>query len=295
MSNARAVILASIPALFVLLWSTGWISARAAAPYADPLTFLVVRYALAAAVLGAIALAAGIVWQKTPQDRLAAMLSGVLLHAGYLGPVWYAISMGVPTGVSGVLAAMQPLLTAALAPRLLGEPVSARQWAGIGCGFLGILLVLQPALSNVAQARLDTLGGPILVNVAGMISVTLGTIYQKRFVGAGDLRGIATLQYIGAALATAPVALALEPLRLVWTLQTVVTLAWSVLAISVAGILALLWLLREGAVARTAALIYLVPPVVAIEAWLLFGETVTPVQVCGIAVVCLGVALAVRR
>ncbi|MBL8588237.1 MAG: EamA family transporter, partial [Methylobacteriaceae bacterium] len=142
------------PALFVLIWSTGWISAGFAARTSDPLTFLSVRYALAAVALAAIALAAGARW---PRGRalLHGLVSGVLLHAIYLGGVWWAIRAGLPTAVSGLLAAIQPILTALLAPRLIGEPITARQWAGVLAGLAGLALVLAPKLAGVDAATLS--------------------------------------------------------------------------------------------------------------------------------------------
>jgi drug/metabolite transporter (DMT)-like permease len=283
------------PALFVFLWSTGWIAARAIAPHADPLTFLALRYTLAGTAMGALCVAFRATWPTTTAARGHAIVSGILLHAGYLGPVWYAVAQGVPAGVSGVLAGSQPLLTALLAPYLLGETITRRQWAGVLLGFVGILMVLAPKLFLAASTDLSALRWPLFVNALGMISVTLGTFYQKRFLGAGDLRTMATWQYVGAAAATAPFAFLLEPMRIDWTWQSTLTMAWAVLAISLGAILMLLWLIRNGAVSRAAALIYLMPPAVVLEAWLLFGETITPLQVAGVVVTVAGVALAVRK
>lgn len=283
------------PVIFVLLWSTGWISARAAAPHADPLTFLAARYAIAGVAMAALCVAMGALWPKQPSAIGHALVSGFLIHAGYLGPVWYAVAEGVPAGVSGVLAGSQPLLTALLAPTLLGETITRRQWAGILAGFVGILLVLSPKLALVVSSDLAALRWPLFVNALGMISVTVGTFYQKRFLPTGDLRTMATWQYVGAALATLPAAMLLEPMRLDWTWQSTLTMLWSVVAISIGAVLLLLWLIRNGAVSRAAALIYLVPPAVVVEAWLLFGETITPIQMLGVAITVAGVALTVRR
>jgi drug/metabolite transporter (DMT)-like permease len=291
-----AIALALAPALFVFLWSTGWISARAAAPYADPLTFLAVRYALAGVVMLAICFVFTAPWPTSSAARAHAVFSGALLHAGYLGPVWYVVAHGVPAGVSGVLAGAQPLLTALLAPWLAGERISLRQWGGILVGFIGILLVLQPKIVGVDLATLGPMRWLLFVNALGMISVTLGTFYQKRFIPTGDLRTIAALQYVGAVGVTLPAACLLEPNhRLEWHWQAIATMAWSVLAISIGAILIMLWLIRSGAVSRVGTLIYLVPPVVAAEAWLLFGEQMTTGQMLGVGVVVAGVALAMRK
>lgn len=282
------------PAIFVLIWSTGWISARFGAPYADPLTFLAIRYALAAGVLVVIATAARASW---PQGAAVghAMMSGVLLHAIYLGGVWWAIRHGLPTGVSGLIAAVQPILTALLAPALIGERISRPQWIGIGLGFIGIGLVLEPQLETLGRDTITAVLVPMIVNVVAMVSVTLGTFYQKRFIATGDLRTVTTLQYVGAFLVTLPVAWLIEDMRIVWNVTVIATMAWSVLALSLGAIGLLLLLIRNGAVSRAAALIYLVPPAVAVEAFLLFGERMAAVQVAGLVVTAAGVALATRR
>jgi drug/metabolite transporter (DMT)-like permease len=283
------------PILFVLIWSSGWVVAGLAAPYADPLTFLAVRYAAAAAAMAGIALALKAEWPGSRADYGHALVSGVLLHAIYLGGVWWAIRHGLPAGISGLIAALQPILTALLAPALLRERISARQWAGVGLGFLGIALVLQPKLAGVAPGILGALMLPILVNVAAMLSVTLGSFYQKRFIPTGDLRTVTALQYVGAFAATLPAAFLLEPMVIQWNGAMVFVLAWSVLALSLGAIGLYLMLIRRGEVSRAAALIYLIPPTVAIEAWLLFGETLAAIQLVGMAVTVAGVALATRR
>lgn len=290
-----SLLLRVAPILFVLIWSTGWISARFGAPYADPLTFLTIRYALAAAVVAALAVAGGAPWPARRKDYLHAMASGVLLHAVYLGGVWWAIRHGLPTGVSGLIAAVQPILTALLAPVILGERITRLHWAGVLLGFAGMGLVLEPQLVGLSTEAVSAALVPMAVNVGAMVSVTLGTFYQKRFVHTGDLRTITLLQYCGAFAATLPVAVLIEPMRIEWNATVIATMAWSVLALSIGAIGLLLMLIRNGAVSRAAALIYLVPPSVAIEAYLLFGETMTALQVVGMAVTAAGVALATRR
>ncbi len=283
------------PVVFVLIWSTGWVVAGLSAPYADPLTFLALRYFTAAIAMGVIALALRAEWPVDKASIGHALMSGVLLHAIYLGGVWWAVRHGLPAGISGLIAALQPILTALLAPALIGERISGRQWAGVGLGFLGIALVLQPKLAGVAPEALWGVAIPILVNVIAMFSVTFGTFYQKRFIASGDLRTVTALQYVGAFLATLPVAWALEPMVIQWNGTMVFVLAWSVLALSLGAIGLLLMLIRKGEVSRAAALIYLIPPTVAVEAFLLFGETLGPIQLLGMAVTVAGVALATRK
>ena len=282
------------PALFVFLWSTGWIVARYSAEYADPLTFLSARYACAGAVLFLYALIAGGRWPARPSDFVHAAFSGVLLHAIYLGGVWIAIAQGVPASISALLAALQPILTAALAPILLRERIGAKQWLGIVLGFIGIIVVLSPKLAGVAPGQLGAVAMPLLINIIAMLAVTAGTFYQKRYIHSGDLRTVTILQYAGAIAVTLPVAYLIEPMRLEVNATTILIMLWSVLAISIGAIALLLLLIRRGEVSRAAQLIYLVPPTAAAQAYLLFGEQLTPPQLAGMALTVIGVALASR-
>ncbi len=284
-----------IPAVFVLLWSTGWIVARFAANDADVLTFLLLRYAGAASVLAIYAALSGAQWPKTRADWGHAMISGVLLHAFYLGGVWWAISHGVPASISALLAALQPILTAILAPWLAGERIRPLQWIGIGLGFSGLVLVLAPKLSSLDSASLSAAILPLGINVCGMISLTLGTFYQKRYVRSGDLRTVSVLQFVSSLLVTLPLAFAFEDMRVGFSLNTALSLVWSIGAISIVSMALLLQLIRRGEVARSAQLIYLVPAAAAIQAVIFFGEQLEPMQIAGMIVTSLGVALAVRR
>ena len=295
MSNPSPTLLLRLaPALFVAIWSTGWVSARYGADYSDPLTFLAVRFALA---FGAMLIIIGISRAEWPQGRgmLHAMMSGVLLHALYLGGVWWAIAHGVPTGISGLVAAIQPILTAFLAPLIVREHIGRVQWAGVFLGFCGIALVLEPKLLAIDPTHVRDSLGPLVINMLAMVSVTFGTFYQKRFIPKGDLRTVTALQYAGAFFVITPLALLLEPMRMEWNVTLIAVMAWSVLALSLGAIGLLLLLIREGAVSRAAALIYLVPPSVAVEAYLAFGETMRWIQLAGLGLTVVGVALATRR
>ena len=195
-----------------------------------------------------------------------------------------------------MITAGQPLLTAILAAPLLGERLSRRQWAGITSGLVGIVLVLAPRLTGVDMTALGAVALPMIVNFAATISVTLGTFYyQKRFVPRTDLRTGTCLQFVGGLAVVAPLALLTESLRFDLTASLLAALAWSVLVISLAAIALLLLMLRRGEVSRVAALIYLVPPLTALEAFILFGESLSAVQVVGMAVTALGVWLATHR
>lgn len=283
------------PAIFVLLWSTGWLAARAAMPYAEPLTFLTLRYVLAALVLAAICAAMSVEWPKDRRLIGHAIASGVPLHAMYFAGVWWSVMHGLPVAISGLISALQPILTALLAPYLVNERISRTQWTGVAMGFIGIAMVLSPALAALPPDKLGSVLVPLAVNVLGMVGATLGTFYSKRFVTGGDLRAITVLQNASAAAVTLPVAFATETMHVTWNLQVVLTLAWTVFGMSIGAVGLLLLLIREGAVSRAAALIYLMPPLVALQAVLILGETLTPLQMLGMLITALGVALAVRK
>ena len=281
----------ALPLFFVLIWSTGFIAARLVAPYSDPLTFLCYRYALTVVAFVIIAVAVGAPWPRGLRAWANALVAGVLLQGIYLGGVFWAVNDGLPAGVAALVVGLQPLLTAALAFPLLGETVGTRKWVGIALGFGGAVLVLEPRLA-VDMAALSL--GPLLAVFAAMLGITLGTIWQKRTGAAADIRTNAAVQFIGAAIVTVPVALWLENGRFEMTWQAWTGLLWSSLGLSVGAISLLLFLIRRGSVASVASLFYLVPPVVAILAYLLFNETLNTLQIVGMGVAVAGVAIASR-
>jgi drug/metabolite transporter (DMT)-like permease len=283
------------PALFVLLWSTGWIVAKYASPHADPLTFLSMRFTLAAVLFAGITFASAAAWPATRAGWGHAILSGVFLHGIYLGGVWWAISQGVPSSVSGLIAALQPLLTALAAPLIVGERLTGPQRLGVALGFAGLSVAILPRLVALDASTLQIALLPLLVNIFAMASVTAGTIYQKRYLQQGDLRAIAALQYVGGFLVVLPLALLIEPMRVDWNLEFVLAMAWSVLGLSLVSIMLLLYLIRRGQVSRAASLTYLVPPAVAIESWFLFGEALTVPMIAGTVIVVFGVWLTNRK
>ncbi len=292
--HSTSFLIRAAPLTFALLWSLGFIVAKYAAPYAEPFTFLTARFGLAALILVVIALAMRAPWPTSAGGIVHSLVAGMLMHGGYLGGVWWAIFAGLPAGIAGLLTAAQPLLTALLATPLLGERVGWRQWAGIGAGFAGIVLVLTPRLVGVDPAALAGVAMPLIVATAGIVSVTLGTFYQKYFVARTDLRTGTCLQYLGALAMMAPLALLTESMRFDPTASLFIALAVSVLLMSIGAIALLLMMIRHGEVSRVAALIYLVPPLTAIEAFLFFGESLSAVQIVGMVVTAAGVWLATR-
>ncbi|MGX5721859.1 DMT family transporter [Shinella zoogloeoides] len=281
------------PAIFVLLWSTGWVVAKFGAIVSEPLTFLSIRYVTAAVLFTVLCLVSRAAWPRDMRTLLHAIVSGAFLHGIYLGTVWWAIGQGVPAALSSIIAALQPLMTALAAPFFIGERLGTMQKLGICLGFLGVLIAVLPKFFGQSAAEIPAFA--IVVNMLGMAAVTYGTIYQKQHLHTGDIRTIATLQYVGALVVTVPFALALENLHVDFGLAFVALLAWSVLGISVGAILLLLYLLRRGQVSRAASLIYLVPPIAALQAAAVFGEELTVPMILGTAIVVVGVYLTNRK
>lgn len=276
------------PLLFVFLWSTGFIGAKYGLPYAEPLTFLLLRYSALVVLLALLALAGRARWPAEARQWLHLGAAGLLIHALYLGGVFVAISQGLPAGVVSLLVGLQPLLTAVFAGVIVGERVSGRQWLGLSLGLTGAILILSGRLS----------GGfgwaGVLPALLALLGITFGTLYQKRFCPHFDWRSGATIQFGAAWLVTLPLAFLNETLQVQWTGEFVFALGWLVLVLSVGAIGLLNHLIRAGTSVNVASLFYLVPPSTAIIAWRIFGETLTWVQLAGLAVAVVGVAL-VRR
>ncbi|SSC65199.1 DMT family transporter [Ciceribacter selenitireducens] len=281
------------PALFVLLWSTGWVVAKYAGLFADPLTFLVLRYSAAVVLFYLVCRIAGVAWPKSRAAIRHAIVSGMFLHGLYLGMVWWAIGQGVPAALSGIIAGLQPLMTGIAAALLVGEALTGGQRLGLVLGFAGIAIAVLPNVLALDSGSIPIYA--VAINVLAMACVTVGTIYQKRFLREGDLRAVATLQYVGALIVTVPAALVLEDLRVEWGIELFTALAWSVLGISMGAVALLLYLIRRGDVSKAASLIYLVPPLAALEAALMFGERLTVPMIVGTIVVVIGVYLTNRK
>lgn len=294
---AQKRLLFLFPVLFVLIWSTGWIVAKYVSPYAEPLSFLTLRYAMAGILLAVFCFAIGAKWPGRGVF-LHAVISGIFLHAIYLGGIWWVLDQQMPSTLSGIMAALQPLMTAFLAGAIIGERLTSRQWLGLILGFVGLMLALVPKLAaDLAQTLgSDASWTPLIgINFIAMLSVTLGTIYQKRYLQTGDLRAITTLQYLGAFLVTLPMALLLESFQFTWSPQFFGAMAWSVFGLSFGAIGLLVILIREGEVSRAATLIYLIPPTIAVQAFFLFGETLSLIEVGGMALTVFGVYLVSKK
>lgn len=277
------------PAVFVLIWSTGFIVARFGMPNAPPMTFLSMRYALSIACFLPWVLIARVPW---PQGRMALVhlaVTGLLMQAGYLGGVWAAVKLGMGAGLIALIVGLQPLLTATwISAR--GGHVSRLQWVGLALGLGGLVLVVSHKLEAGHEASLTSLA----LGILALASITCGTLYQKRHVAPCDVRTASTVQLTAALIVTLPLAL-LEPEAVRWNLEMVGALAWSVLVLTLGGSSLFYVLIQRGAATAVTSLMYLVPPCTAVMAWLLFGETITTATVVGTAMTAVGVALLVRR
>jgi drug/metabolite transporter (DMT)-like permease len=289
-SGAARLWLQAMPGLFVLLWSTGFVSAKFGLPYAEPLTFLLLRFVLVVALMLPLALATRAVWPGTLAQAGHVAVVGVLMQGGYLGGVFCSIHLGMSAGVSALIVGVQPILTAFASAPLFGERLRARQWAGLVLGFGGVLLVVlgRSAISGITPATLA-------LSLLALVSITAGTLYQKRYCGAVDLRTGSVIQFCAAGMVLLPLALMFETMRVRWTAEFTFTLVWLVLVLSIGAISLLYVLIRKGAATKVASLFYLVPPTTALMAYAMFGETLSIAAMAGMALAAIGVALVVYR
>ncbi|WP_119461440.1 DMT family transporter [Rhodospirillaceae bacterium SYSU D60014] len=278
------------PGLFVFLWSTGFIFAKLGLLYAAPLTFLLLRFVAVTVLMLGVTLAMRAPWPSSWTQIGHIAVVGVLLHALYLGGNYVAMAMGIPAGIAALIAGLQPLLTATVVGPFLGERVSPRQWLGLVLGFTGVALVLWNKL-GIDVGTLWGFGFALL----SLVGITAATMYQKRYCGAMDMRSGAVIQYAAASLFTATAVAAVGAGEVAWTPEFLFSLSWLVIALSIGAISLLTWLIRRGAASRVASLFYLVPPAVAIESYLIFGETLGPLALLGMAIAVVGVALVIRR
>ena len=277
------------PAVFVLLWSTGFIGAKLGLPYVEPMTFLFVRYLFVLALFIPIALIFRAKWPSRPAEWGHIAVVGVLLHAGYLGGVFWGISQGVSAGVSSLIVGVQPILTAAIVGPLLGERVGRVQWLGLVLGLGGVSLVV----SQKATLGEGTAAGYVSCVVA-LIGITIGTLYQKRYCAGMDLRSGSAIQFGSAAAVLGLAAVTTETMVVTWHPDLIIAMAWLVVMLSLGAVSLLMLLIRAGAASRVASLFYLVPPCTAIVAYFLFDERLGPVEITGMAAAVAGVALVLR-
>ncbi len=288
-TSARRVAVAAIPAVFIGLWSTGFIFAKLGMPSTEPATFLTMRFAIVLVLMLGMAVAVRAPWPRGWRPAAHSVVVGVLLHGGYLGGVFAAIAAGVPAGVAALVVGIQPLLTATLVGPVLGERVTPMQWLGLVLGLAGITLVLWQKLSFGE-------GTPVgyLYAAGALVGITVATLYQKRYASNAHLITGGVFQYGGALLVVALAAAAFESFRVVPSWDLAIALVWLSIVLSVVSIWLLMTMIRRGAAGRVASLFYMVPPLTALIAWPVFGETLGMLALAGMALAAAGVALVNR-
>lgn len=285
----QTALLNAMPVVFVLIWSTGFVVARFGMPHAPPMGFLALRYAFSVAAFLLWILWARAAWPQGRAQWLHLGVTGVLMHAGYLGGVWAAVKDGLGAGLAALIVGLQPMITALwISARGHRHHVNPRQWLGLVLGLAGLLLVVWHKL-HLGEARAFN----VALAVVALASITAGTLYQKRWVQPCDVRTANTVQLLAALAVTAPLAwLETEPIQL--HPELVGAMAWSVLVLTLGGSSLLYLLIQRGAATAVTSLMYLVPPCTAVLAWLLFDETLSVLVLAGLALTAAGVALVVR-
>ncbi|MFP3567353.1 DMT family transporter [Paraburkholderia sp. SIMBA_030] len=280
-------------AVFVVLWSTGFVVARAITPYADPNLFLLARFGGTALLFALAALLVRAAW-PTGRDLGKHLVAGALLQGVYLGAGYWAVAQGLSAGVMALLGALQPLATAAVAAPLFGERLSRRGWAGMALGLVGVALVLEPKLAAATPPVPHGDAPPwlvVLVSILAVGAITAGTLFQKTSLAKADIRSASAVQNFSAALVAMIFALALGEHRWIASPTLWTSLAWGIVMLSGISVTLLVWMVRRGDAARATALVFLAPPLAALEGYLGFGETLLPVQIAGFAAALVGVLL----
>ncbi|KNZ31506.1 MAG: peptide ABC transporter ATP-binding protein [Methylibium sp. NZG] len=279
-----------MPWVFVLIWSTGFVVARYAMPHAPPLGFLSLRFALSVLCFLVWVALVRAVWPAGRDQWMHLAVSGVLMHAGYLGGVWSAVKLGIGAGTVALLVGLQPVLTAFwLTTTTSGQArATRREWLGLLLGLVGLALVLggKFGIGEVTPWNLS-------LAVLALLSITIGTLYQKRFVAPCDVRTANCVQLLAALAVSLPFAW-FEDEAMRWHPELIGALAWSVLVLSLGGSSLLYLLIQRGAATQVASLLYLVPPCTALLAWLLFGESFTATMLLGLVITVAGVAMVVK-
>ena len=280
--------LRAMPWVFVLVWSTGFIVARYGMPNSPPFTFLLWRY-----LFSILCFVLWVKWARVPWPQSRAQwghlaVTGILMHAGYLGGVWAAVKVGMGAGLTSLIVGLQPVLTAVwLSSR--GGHVSRRQLQGLALGFVGLAMVV----SRKLEGGIEVSPWSLTMITMALCAITTGTLYQKRFVQACDVRSANAVQLMAAFLVTLPLAwMEVEPV--IWNAEMIGAMVWAVLILTLGGSSLFYILIQRGAAAAVTSLLYLVPPTTAVMAWFLFDESITLVTLSGIVVTAMGVSLVVR-
>jgi drug/metabolite transporter (DMT)-like permease len=288
--GSPTVWLRAMPWVFVWIWSTGFIVARYGMPHAPPLSFLALRYALSILCFLPWIMWSHVSWPAQGRQWLHLAVTGVLMHGLYLGGVWSAVKLGMGSGLSALVIGLQPVVVA-LWISFQGMALGSRMWTGLLLGFAGLALVVSEKVGAGGEATLLNMS----MVVVSLLSMSAGTLYQKRFVAPCDVRTANVVQLAAALALTAPWAWILETEPLRWNIELGGAMAWSVLALTLGGSSLLYLLLQRGAAASVSSLMYLVPPVTAVMAWMIFSEPITVPVLAGTALAAYGVSLVVRQ
>jgi drug/metabolite transporter (DMT)-like permease len=279
------------PGIFVIIWSSGFVVAKYAFRNSDVIFFLSIRLLIAAVFLALITKALGQSLRLTRRDFLASLAIGIALHAFYLGGVWQAIAEGSPAGIASVITSLQPVLVSLIAIRLLGERLTRNQFFGLFLGLFGVFMVLAPAFSKAGEMTVIAL----TLLIFALSGSTSATLMQKKIGHSIPLLAGTTYQFLVAGVILGIYSLVTGKTSMNWNLESALAMSWAVVVTSLVAILMLLWMLTRGSAARVSSLLYLVPPMTAIQALILFGEKLNPQAIIGIAMTALGVALVQKR
>jgi len=290
-SAPQQLLLVGAPSLFVVLWSTGYISARLGLPYAEAGTFLMMRFALAAIFMAAFVVASRAPLPTSFREWAHCAVVGALVHGLYLYGGFASIQEGLTPTTIAVVVGMQPVITAVLIAPILGEAVNIRQWGGFFLGTVGVVLVIVANFTSIGFGS----GAPaVFLSLICVLSISVGTLYQKRFCASVDLRSGTMIQLIMAAVMMWGISSWFETGHVEWTGTFVFALLWSVLVLSVGAYTLLWWLVRRKTATNVVSLFFLMPPVTAVFDWLLFDQRVSLITLMGIVIAVAGIVIVIR-
>jgi drug/metabolite transporter (DMT)-like permease len=279
---------AAAPAIFVLLWSTGFIATKYVLRDADPLTYLAIRMAIVVVLMAIICVITRPTWPNRTEIGHS-IVAGILVHGFYLGGTAVAISLSIPAGLSALMPGLQPILMSTIANRWLGERVTPLQWGGLLLGLAGVALIMHDRPMS-GQA-----GWGWIASTVSLVSITLGTLYQRRYCNQIDWRSGNLVQYVAVTVFFTIGAFLFEPRVVHWTAEFVLGVTWLAVVLSIGSIGLLYWLIRHQAATSVASLFYLVPAVTSLMAFALFNERLDAVAIAGMIACAAAVFLVNRR
>ena len=278
------------PALFVILWSSGFIGARMGVQYAEPFTVLLLRFSVVLSIMLPLSLLLRVNWPQSKGEAGHIAIAGILMQGGYLSGCFSAVYHGMPAGMIALITGLQPILTAFAAAPLLGERVSRMQWLGLALGFGGVAMVVWP---KIGLQGLDTVS--VAWALEALCAITAGTLYQKRYCPNFDLRAGSVIQFVAAFAVLLPLALLTETMHIEWNARFVFAIGWLALVLSIGAVSLLFVLIKHGEATRVSSLFYLTPLATAAMAWFAFEEHLDWLALTGMLIGVTGVALVLRK